>query len=275
MVDSEKIGSSKHSHAMHRGNAFVTALRQKGLKCSVFDLKKKYPSCGKPLPTLAWVSEQIRRWLTTLPKPLALFCVNDYVGLWVCELCRRAGIHIPEKVAVLGVDDDDMFCNMVYPHLSSIAVPAEQVGYEAAKMMDDIICDPRTAKRPTLLKPLGVVMRHSTDIMAIDDRDVIKAVRFIRENAHKGINVTSVMAKMRLPRRMLERRFKKALGRSPFAEIRRLQIERIKMILAQTNTAIEDIATDCGFKSVTRMTLAFKRATGIPPGKYRRLFQKK
>lgn len=256
-----------------RGDAFVAALRRRKFTCDVFDKKRRYPPSDKPLSSVAAVSEQMRRWLCGFPKPLAVFCINDDVGLWVCEICRRADIHVPEEVAILGADNDVMFCEMAQPHLSSVRISAEQVGYEAARLLDAIISGRKAPKRPVLLSPIGVETRQSTDIMAIDDQRIADAVQFIRKNAHKGIRIKEVMEHISLPRRMLERRFRKAVGRSPFAEIRRVQIEDVKTLLAQTDETLEAIAPECGFDSIKRLGPAFKKAVGMTLGAYRKRFR--
>jgi LacI family transcriptional regulator len=268
MMDYDKTYPSKY-----RGEAFVAALRRRGLTCETFDNRKRYPPCSESLPKVSDFSERACRWLASLPKPAAVFCINDALGVWVCDLCRRIKVHIPEEVAVLGADDDNLFCGMANPHLSSVLVPSEQVGYEAARLLDNMICGGKAPQRPVLLLPTGVATRQSTDVMAIDDHRVAEAVRYIRKNACHGIRVDNVMTAVSLPRRTLEKRFRKAVNRSPFAEIRRVQIERVKMLLAQTDKTLETIAPGCGFDGVTRMNMAFKQATDMTPGAYRRQFR--
>ena len=265
--------ADRTDHSRYRGVAFVAALRRRKFACDVFDNKKEYPQDGKALSDVIGASERIRRWLVSLPKPLAVFCIDDAMTLWVCSVCRRAGIRVPEEVAILGADDDDLLCGISWPHLSSIAVPAEQVGFEAARLLDTMLSGKKPPKRPVLLPPVRVVTRQSTDVMAIEDLRIVEAVRYIRENAHKGIRVDSVMSEVRLPRRTLEQRFRKALGRSPFEEIRRVQIERIEMLLSQTDMTLEALAPECGFVDVARMSLAFKKVTGTSPGAWRKQFR--
>ncbi len=260
-------------HSRYRGESFVAALRRKKFPCDVFERGKEYPPHDGPMPAASGGSEQIRRWLAGLPKPLGVFCIDDSMGVWVCEVCRRTGVRVPEEVAVLSADDDDMFCSIVYPHLSSIAVPAEQVGFEAARLLDAMLSGRKPPKRPVMLPPMDVTTRHSTDVMAIEDIFVIEAVRFIRENAQRGIRVEEVAEAVSMSRRALERRFRKLIGRSPFTEIRRVQIERVKMLLARTDETLETLAPECGFSSVARMAPAFKDATGMTLGGYRRQFR--
>ncbi len=261
-------------HSPYRGEAFVEALRKRKLTCDVFDCKKKYPSCDKPaLPAIGDTIDRTRRWLMSLPKPLAVFCTDDSMGVLVCGVCWGNEIRVPEEVAILGAGDDDMFCSMTWPHLSSIRVPAEQIGYEAAELLDAMLRGQKVPNRPILLPPLEVVTRQSTDVIAVDDRYVTRAVQFISEHACEGIRVENVMDELSLSRRPLERRFKSALGRSPFAEIRRVQIERVKTLLAKTDITLEAIAFECGFDSGTRVGKAFRKFTGTSPGAYRKQFR--
>lgn len=273
MIDCGITDLDQRPHLVHRGKYFVAALRRRKLHCEVFDPKREYAPSGEPLPAMTDVVERVRQWLAGLVKPVAVFCVDDFVGLWVCGVCWGSGIHVPEEVAVLGADDDEMFCSMSYPHLSSIRVPAEQIGFEAARMLDIMLTKKTPRKHRILLPPMGVITRQSTDVMAIEDLYVTKAIRYIREHAHEGLFVRNVIAEVKLSRRPLERRFQKAIGRSPFAEIRRVQIEMIKTLLSQTDKTLETMAPECGFKTVTRMNMAFKKATGMPPGAYRKQFR--
>ncbi len=273
MIDSNRIGFSRDFLPGYRGQAFVEALRRQGLSCNVFNHSKRYRPCGKALPAILGIDERIRRWLAGLSRPVAVFATNDSLAMYVCGICWGAGIRVPDEVAILGVDDD-ICCEMAHPNLSSIRVPGEQVGYEAARLLDALLGGRKIRKRPVLLPPVGVVTRQSTDIMAIEDRCVVEAVRFIREHAYDGIRVMDVVAKVPLSRRTLEQRFRASLGRSPFAEIRRIQIERVRMLLAQTDKTLEAIAPECGFDSVTRMSAAFRKAVGVAPGAYRRQFRR-
>ena len=273
MITLEQTGLPMTFFARYRDEAFVAALKRRKLTCDVFDPEKQYPPCGEPLPVLAAGAERTRRWLMSLPRPLAVFAVDDSMALWVCEVCWWTDVLVPEEVAVLGVEDDGVFCGMANPHLSSIKVPAELVGYESAQLLDDMIHHRKIRKRPVLFPPVGVITRQSTDVMAIEDSYVTRAVRFIQEHACEGIRVEHVTSAVHMSRRTLEQRFQAALNRSPFAEIRRVQIERVMTLLAQTDDTLEAMAPECGFDSVTRMSMAFKKDTGMPPGAYRRQFR--
>ena len=260
-------------HSRYRGEAFVAALRRRKLPCDVFDPKKKYPPCGKPSFIITDYNECIRRWLVGLAKPLAVFAIDDPIGAWICTICQQSDICVPEEVAILGADNDDTYCDTSRPPLSSIRIPAEQVGYKAAKLLDAMFQGRKVPKRPFLLPPMDVVTRQSTDVMAIENHYVVRAVRFIREHAHEGIDVERVVEEAGMSRRMLERKFRAVLDRSPFEEIRRVRIENLKTLLSQTDKTLETIAPECGFVNVARMGLTFREATGMTPGTYRKQFR--
>ena len=141
--------------------------------------------------------------------------------------------------------------------------------YEAASLLDRMMSGEKIGSKPVLLKPLGIETRQSTDILAIDDPDVAAAVRFIRENATSGINVGDVLREVPLSRRILENRFRKTLGRTPHEEITRIRIDRIKRLLSETDLALSEIAARTGFQHDEYMTVAFKKAVGMPPSKFR------
>jgi LacI family transcriptional regulator len=184
-------------------------------------------------------------------------------------VCRIAGVAVPEEVAVLGVDDDELLCNLATPPLSSIILNSHRTGYLAATLLEQMLAGQTVAPEIHQVDPLGIHTRQSTDILAINHRDVACAVRFIREHAHDGINVEDVLSAVPLSRRVLERLFEKYLGRTPHEEIVRVKVARIKQLLSDTDQSIADIARAVGFRHVEYLSAAFKRVTGISPIAYR------
>jgi LacI family transcriptional regulator len=185
------------------------------------------------------------------------------------DVCRELGIAVPEEMAILGVGNDPVVCETLHPTLSSIDLDAKRIGYEAARMLDrkmagqrvhDLICIP----------PSCVVVRQSTDVTAIEDADVVQAMRFIRDFACTGISVSRVAEEAGISLSSLKRKFRKFVGRSPKAEIMRIQIEHAKRLLAQTDRDCASIARRCGFNSLVYFTRAFRREVGMPPNAYRR-----
>ena len=219
--------------------------------------------------------------LTDLPRPVAVFAPADHMAIATHDICEAMGLAIPEDVAILGVDDDDI-CQSVHPPISSIRWPAEKVGWEAAKILDKMIRGKHysTLRRGSgqaktiLFLPEGVVMRQSTDILAVEDSDVAEAIVFIRENVRKPVTVDDVMEQIPLSRRQLEWRFQKEMGRTIHQEIRRVRLGEVKSLLRDTDMTMMQIANALGFGDYVLMSHTFKKANHISPGAYRKQFRR-
>jgi LacI family transcriptional regulator len=171
---------------------------------------------------------------------------------------------------VVGTANDDPICDLADPPLSSVIPDTRRTGYEAARLLDLLMAGQSELPLAHLIPPLGIAVRGSTDVLAIDDADVSAAVRFIRAHASEGINVEDVLRAVPLSRRVLEARFEKLLGRTPHEEIERMQIERVKELLAETDLPLAAVAHRAGYKHAAYMSVVFKRVTGLAPGHYRR-----
>ncbi len=243
------------------GQLFRLLAERQGYKCDVY--QPAYQPQERTL-RLADMSE----WLRSLEKPVALLAGSDPRAREVLDACRLAGLHVPEEIAVLGVNDDELFCEMANPPLSSVIHNARRIGYEAAAMLDRLMSG-RKALTDIVVDPLGVRARQSTDLLAIEDSEVAKAVRFIRENATQGIHVDDVLEQVALSRRALEMRFRSAVGRPLHMEIRRVQLERVKELLVTTDYKLEKIAEMTGFSSAQYLAGLFHRVVSMTPGAYR------
>lgn len=255
--------------SQQRGRGFDEEVRLARGNCA------KY---GQPFRTHGhlWDEDQNRlaKWLSGLPKPVGILATNDLLGHHVLDACNRAGLLVPEQVAVLGVDNDELLCGLCNPPLSSVIPDPEQIGYEAAAWLDRIMQGDQPAPDALLeVPPLGIAVRQSTDIFAVSDPDIARALQFIREHACDGITVQDVLSHITVSRSWLERGFRTHLGRSPQAEIRRTQIDRCKTLLKTTDLTLDRIASMAGFKHAEYMSALFKRETGEPPGKFRRQIQ--
>lgn len=209
------------------------------------------------------------RWVASLPKPVGIFACTDQLAFWLLDACRRAGVAVPEEVAVVGAENDEMLCTMSRPQLSSVAFDGERVGHAAAALLDRLMAGEPPPPEPVLLPPTGLVVRQSSDIVAIDDPQVAAAMRYIREHACHGINVADVIRHAGLSRTLLERRMRQALGRTPGEEITRLRFARVRQLLAETDLPLAAIADRCGFEHPQYMAEAFKKHFGMTPGSYR------
>ena len=223
------------------------------------------------------------KWLAGLPKPVAIFCTNDSLCRWLCEVCLHLGISVPDEVSLLGVDNAENVCEESYPPSSSIELPCAEVGHEAAKILERMMRGEKPPSQPLLLQPKGVVERKSTDTLCLSDPKVNKAVVYIRENlllpradtlATRAITPREVAHKVRASRRGLDDRFRKALRRTVFGQIRHEQLDRIKLRLRETDMSIDAIARETGFDDGNCLYQAFKRDEKIPPGTYRKQFRR-
>ena len=249
-----------------RCDCFKQVLDEAGFKCNEFKAGR-----GRRRRD-TWEEEQnkIAEWVAALPKPVGVMTCNDDRGLQLLDACRRAGVLVPDEVAVISVDNDDYLCGLAIPPLTSIDVLPQRIGYQAAALLDRMMAGTPPPKQPTLIHPGGIVTRQSTDVLATDDRHVLRAVTFIRDHACRRIQVADVLRHVKLSRASLEPRLKKALGRTIHQEIQRVQIERAKELLTTTEIPIKHIARRCGFKYVQYMSRVFRQATGSPPARYRK-----
>ena len=192
--------------------------------------------------------EALVNWLVDLPKPVGIMTCNDDRGHHVLDACRRAGLRVPDAVAVVSVDNDTHLCNLCTPALSSIDTNPSRIGYEAAALLTSLMKGDPAPKEPIYLgSPRGLVPRQSTEVFAVDDPDVADAIRFIRSNATQGIRVSDVVEVARNAPTMLERKVKKVLGHTIKAEIDRIKLDKAKLLLQETDFAISQISNQCGF----------------------------
>ncbi len=254
-------------HCMdQRREHFRHLVEDAGFHCHIFQARRTRSRSSDWEQT----QQRIAAWIESLPKPVGLMACNDDRGMHVLDACRRVGVKVPDDVAVIGVDDDDYLCGLSIPPLSSIDANAERIGYEAAAMLDNMIDGRPAPEQPTYIQPGRVVTRQSTDVLATDDRYVVRAVSFIRENACQRIHVDDVLRKVNLSRAALEPRVKRVLGRTIYQEIQRVQIERAKDLLAGTNLPTKQIARLTGFKYVQHLSRVFRQLTGQTPGQFRK-----
>lgn len=245
-----------------RRDQFVALVERAGLSVSVHEVQPG-----------SWDRQQqaLAAWVDQLPRPTGVMACYDIVAQRVLDACRGADIAVPEEIAVVGVDNDELLCRLADPPLSSVVPDTLRTGYEAAALLDRLMAGEDVGAQPTLVRPLRVWTRQSTEVLAIADRHVAEALRFIREHADDGISVTDVLGRSRLSRRALEARFRKLVGRTPHEELVRTRITRVKMLLAETDLPIARIAERTGYAHIEYLSAQFHRVVGMPPRKYRAL----
>jgi len=257
--------SSRTFYSQDRMQGFARRVEDAGYACRTFNTHRTTARDWKA------VLKELVDWIRSLDKPVGIMACNDVRARHVLEACRQIGVQVPEEAAVVGVDNDAIMCEFCYPPLSSVDIGAERIGYRAAEVLDGLLAGRSAPPSPILVEPGDVTCRQSTDMLAIEDRDMASAIRFIRERACEGIAVADVLAHVPLNRRALERRFRRTLGRSPHAEIHRVRIDRARELLAATELTTEEVAERCGFSYVQYMRRVFHKATGMTPGRYRRV----
>ena len=238
-----------------RQQAFEEAVRAAGLSvCPGVERTSMLPA--------AEATAALELWLRGLPKPVAVFTGNADMCRAVSTQCRRAGIRVPEEVAVLGVDHDMLMCSLAWPTLSTIDHNMEGVGYAAAGLLARALEGEALPDAPVIVPPVGVIERQSTDTLAVEDKDVAEALRFIRLNACRGLTCGEVLHHVPVARRTLETAFRRHLGRTMLQEIRRVQIEQAKKLFRETDLTIAQVASHCGFSYGTRLSAVFRKVTG-------------
>ena len=247
--------------------SFMERLAAAGLDCDLLPARRRQGKGSKA--TWQRQQDELRCWLQELPKPVAVVTWTSDRGREVLYACRAVGLLVPEQVAVMGGDEDSLLCETCNPPLSGVALTSERIGYEAAALLDRLLRGETPPEEPTLIGPTRVVVRQSTDTLAITDPDLARAIAFVRAHATTPIQVNDILREVPISRSSLERRFQEALGRSPAEEIRRVRLERTKQFLADTDMPVEKIAAASGFGSREYLANAFKQATGLTPREFR------
>ncbi len=219
----------------------------------------------------AWDQEQPRLadWLRRIPKPAGLMVCNDDRGREVLESCRTAGVRVPEDLAVVGVDNDELLCEVADPPLSSVGLNAEQGGYRAAILLDKMMRGRLRRPQCLVVEPLRIVLRRSSDILALDDLEVAAALRFIHFHAGRPIRTEHVVKHVQLSRRTLEIRFHKSLGHTIHDAIQRARLERATRLLLETNLPIPKVAEASGYSTPSYLIQVFRQQLGTTPARYR------
>lgn len=252
------------------GESFVATVQARGFPCSVFAPRYRIEHGDN----WADAMEELGDWIESLPKPVALLAFEGVRGRQLTEACRMRGIDVPGEVAVLGGDHDELSSRISSPKLSTIDHSPERIGFKAAELLDKMISTGKVPGEPVLLPPAGVVTRQSTDTLAVDDPLVARAIHYIRENAHRPIQVRDILEQVPISRRSLELRLAQLLGHSPAEEIRRARLQVARRLLLSNDEQMPWIAAHSGFERVEVLTRAFRKAFGITPSAYRRQFRR-
>lgn len=209
--------------------------------------------------------------LRRLPRPIGIATNSDADAKRISDVCAVHRLSIPEEIALIGVGNEQLTCEMCVPSLSTVALPTEQIGFLAAELLDCALRGGKPPQRPWLVAPLGVVERGSTDTRAaVHDPLIARALAFLESHAADDIRVNDLLQHLLVSRKTLEVRFRQALGRTPRQEIERMRLAEAKRLLSQTTLTMSEIASRCGFSSAVYFSAVFSKAVGEPPMHYRK-----
>jgi LacI family transcriptional regulator len=258
-------GFSHEAWSDGRRDGFRARVRESGFDCAVYESAWH----GPHVPPWDKDQQRLAAWLRSLRKPVGLLACNDLRGQQVLNACHTLDLDVPDEIAVVGVDNEQVLCELCDPPLSSVVPNPERIGYEAAALLERLMAGAPATADELLIPPIAVVARQSSDVTRVDDADVAAALTFIRKHACGGVTVDQVVAHVAVSRSILERRFRKHVGHSPQTEIRRVQLKRVQQLLVQTDLSLEAIARLAGYLHPEYMSVVFKRVTGNTPGQYR------
>jgi LacI family transcriptional regulator len=260
------FGLEGENWSERRRECFRQSLGSSQAHLSVYETRRHARSRG------SWEKQEdaIAAWLGGLPKPVGIMVCSDQLGPRLLEACRRAQTDVPYEVAIVGVDNDETLCEVCNPPLSSVNAGHQVLGYEAAGLLDRLMSGEAAPAWPGLIQPQGVVTRRSTDVLATADRPVAAALKIIQENACHGLTAADVVAQIPVSRSVLQRRFRKELGRSLQEEIIHARLKRARELLAETDLPLIEVAERSGFRHQEYLGAIFKAKTGKTPAQYRR-----
>ena len=265
------------NYSIRRRELLVEESRKAGLDVAVFESADTDNGLETTLIEASGLfhEQEVADWLETLEKPVGLMSCNDIRAQQVLNACRELGIAVPDEIAVIGVDNDELLCELCDPPLSSVVPDTETIGYRSAELLDQMIRGEPPGKQTSFVEPRGIVARQSTDSLAINDRELACAMRYIRDHACEGITVDDVVRNIAFSRSSLERRMAAQFQTTPKHEINRVRLEKVKKLLAETDYKLGRIAGLAGFAHPEHMNTLFRGAFDETPGAYRRKVQEK
>lgn len=255
-------GDERFGWSLKRGTWFAAHVREQGSIPREFRMK--------PSGMRAADRDLLAEWLMELPKPVGVLACYDIAGQEVLEACKIAELAVPDSVAVIGVDNDELIGNLTTPPLSSIEPDTTRTGYLAAELLDLMMRGHTLEPGLRLIEPTRLVARQSSDILAVDDPLVAEALRFVRDRSDRNLTVSAVLRHVGLSRRALDHRFVRILGRTVHGEIMRVRVGHVAELLASTDWTLHHIAERLNFSHSEYMSVVFKKYTGKSPGQYRR-----
>ena len=288
LVDSEAQGVMAAEHLLARGfrqfgylgykrllnarrqlKGFRARLKEKGFRCA--SLRFPFGILTAPNKVPGWTKfvSDLEEWIDGMEPPVGIYVSDDLYCRCLIQVLQTKGLHVPGDVAIIGSNNEPLYCESPAPSLTSIDMGHKQKGYQAAALLERLMSGEAPPREPILMPPAGLVPRQSTDSYAADDPMVSRALRHIAEHGHHAMEVPDVVTAMATTRRTLERKFRASLGRTIAEEITRLRLERAKRRLVETGAPMKEVALDAGFPTANHFTKVFSRVEGISPTQYR------
>jgi LacI family transcriptional regulator, galactose operon repressor len=252
-----------------RGQGFTEALQRAGRDCGWLRWHRS-PAFRSGREQL----ERRRRWLAAelkrAPKPLAVFAANDEHALEVLDACEDTRLAVPEEVAIVGAENFLLAADALRTPISSVDTNLETMGYRGAQLLDDLMRGKPAPPAPIRVPAAGLVVRKSSDILAVNHKGVAASLRFMLEHIHEPINVEDLVRVAAMSRRALHQAFLDRLSRTPGQELQRIRIERAKQLLSSTQHKLDVVGNMCGYEGANSFCVAFSRLTGMTPNEYRK-----
>jgi len=258
-------GEARRLWSLNREEGFRERLTEAGFEPIVY-------KCPQQRRNGSWESEQasLAKWIERLPKPVGLMACNDDRGRQVLDACRAAAVMVPHEVAVVGVDNDELLCELADPPLSSVALNAEAGGYRAAALLDEMMRGKVKKPQRLVVEPTHVVQRRSTEATAVADEEVAAALHLIHQHAAEQFGVDDIVHCLEISRRALELKFRNTIGRTPYDELQRVRLLRAKRLLMETDFTIPKVAALSGYGSGAYLAQVFRKDVGMTPAQFRR-----
>ncbi|MEQ9455173.1 MAG: DNA-binding transcriptional regulator [Phycisphaeraceae bacterium] len=254
-------------YVSRRFGGYAERLREAGATC-VQHITGISGSTGRPSAT---ARRRLRQWLQARITPTALFVCDDLHAVMVLEEARSIGLRIPEELAVLAVDNDELTCNLSDPPLSSIDHGSQQIGYQAGRLLDSLLRGEAAPEAPVVVPPQDLIARRSTDTYPRTHPDISRAIAFMHAHLQQPVSVDEIAEAASVSRRSLEKLFREVLHRSVLEEYHRLRIEAIKLSLTQGDHPLKRIAEEMGFSTVHYFSSFFSRRVGMAPAAWRKM----
>ncbi len=227
----------------------------------------------RPKPGSKHGGSALGRWLASLPRPVGVIAVDDVQVLNVLKACRDQGLEVPDDVAVVAVTDDDALCELATPAVTSVTHDRARLGHEAARVLEHSMISGRPTSAVVLVPPAGIAVRRSSDVLAVADTDIRRALTLIKERACSELSAAQVATSLGVSRKLLDRKFQQTLGRTIHDELQRTRLAEAKRLLAETDHKLLVVSVRAGFTHAAQLCNVFKSAVGMSPMEYRRTTQ--